>query len=318
MHLIYMKENPKYRWGYKECEEDISLGNEVGIIAEQGENESREQFFNRVGDRSAKDMYGSDEKKDLEVMSTNSNNRKAVAEEGYGLDKLIYDYHEQVRCAVADHGYGLDILINDKDWGVRATVAEQGYGLDVLIHDETFYVRATVAEQGYGLNILVKDPDPEVRVAVAKQGYGLNILVNDKSWQVCAEVARQGYGLDRLVNSSEWIVRKIIATQGYRLDYMLQKEKDKSIVGEIVKTMCRLGEFHWIPISKVKFLDKEILDSYFKLVSQNGLSSDEDFENFKLLSAEAIETFGVNSNFIEHIREVCKKYKIDVFVKGDL
>lgn len=38
--------------------------------------------------------------------------------------------------AVAEQGYGLDKLINDEYWYVRMTVAEQGYGLDKLINDE--------------------------------------------------------------------------------------------------------------------------------------------------------------------------------------
>lgn len=53
MHLIYMEDNPKYRWGYKENEEDIVLAEEVGIIAEQAIDETREEFFERVNDKPA-------------------------------------------------------------------------------------------------------------------------------------------------------------------------------------------------------------------------------------------------------------------------
>lgn len=72
MHLIYMNENPKWRWGYKENEEDTELVKEVGMVAEQRGNESCEDFFKRVGDKPAKNMYGSDESRDANVIQQDS------------------------------------------------------------------------------------------------------------------------------------------------------------------------------------------------------------------------------------------------------
>ncbi len=100
--------------------------------------------------------------------------RKTIAEQGYGLDILVYDEDWKVRRAVAEQGYGLDILINDEDWKVRRAVADQGYGLDELIHDEDWTVRRAVAEQGYGLDILVRDECWVVREA-AKEAADRNI-----------------------------------------------------------------------------------------------------------------------------------------------
>lgn len=89
--------------------------------------------------------------------------RLAVAEQGYGLDILVYDECWMVRRAVAEQGYGLDVLINDKDWRVRMEVAGQGYGLDILIHDEIDLVRYIVAKQGYGPDVLIHDDNYNVR-----------------------------------------------------------------------------------------------------------------------------------------------------------
>lgn len=123
MHLIYMNDNPKYKWGYKECYEDVILANEVGIIAEQHDSETREEFFKRVGNKPKKDMYGSDEKKDTDVLCDDCYCRNEIASRGYALDKLLYD----------------------EDWFVRAEVARQGYKLDILVLDEEATVRKSVA-----------------------------------------------------------------------------------------------------------------------------------------------------------------------------
>ena len=107
------------------------------------------------------------------------------------------------RKALADQGLCLDKLINDENWRVRVAVAEQNYGLDILIHDRSQYVRRAVTEQGYGLNIFVNDEDWHVRRAVAEQGYGLDILVNDEDWYVRRAVTEHGYGLDVLVHDKD-------------------------------------------------------------------------------------------------------------------
>ena len=96
----------------------------------------------------------------------------------------ILNKNWRYRKALADQGICLDKLVHDDDGRVRAAVAEQGYGLDILIHDEDWYVRTAVAEQSYGLDILVNDEDCDVRAAVAKQGYGLDVLINDEDWRV--------------------------------------------------------------------------------------------------------------------------------------
>lgn len=129
--------------------------------------------------------------------------RIAVAQQGYGLDKLLHDEDCYVREAVAKQGYGLDVLVYDEKWQVRSAVAEQGYGLDILIRDANWIVREAVAKQGYGLGALVYDEDYDVRKAVAEQGYGLDRLINDEQWQVRAAVAKQGYGLDVLINDED-------------------------------------------------------------------------------------------------------------------
>ncbi len=133
--------------------------------------------------------------------------RQAVAEQGYGLDKLMQDGNCAVRATVAKQGYGLNILIGDQDWYIRKEVAKQGYGLDVLIKDSSWLVRSEVAKQGYGLDILINDKEWQVRQAVAEQGYGLDILINDEDNDVRRAVAEQGYGLDILVHDKDCDVK---------------------------------------------------------------------------------------------------------------
>ena len=112
--------------------------------------------------------------------------REAAADQGYGLERLIYDENWCVKNAVVRQNYRMDILIHDKDWHVRSAVARQGYGLDVLLCDEDYKVRCAVAEQGYGLDGLLRDEDWRVRCAVARQGYGLDVLIQDKELDVMA------------------------------------------------------------------------------------------------------------------------------------
>ena len=105
--------------------------------------------------------------------------------------KRILEKNWYCRKALADQGLCLDKLVYDKDSDVRKAVARQGYGLETLIKDENYHVRIEVARQGYNLNVLVKDESPFVRMTVAKQGYGLDVLIHDEDSQIRAEVARQ-------------------------------------------------------------------------------------------------------------------------------
>jgi uncharacterized protein YcgL (UPF0745 family) len=57
------------------------------------------------------------------------------------LDNLLNNEDSEVRKAVAEQGYGLEKLVDDEDWRVRQAVARQGYGLDKLVDDESWYVR---------------------------------------------------------------------------------------------------------------------------------------------------------------------------------
>lgn len=132
--------------------------------------------------------YGTNSELDLMVDSDNINNRCKMAEQGYGLDKLIddecYDVYEACTLSSFWPEFCADnwkTLINHKYPDIRAAVAEQRYSLDTLIDDEHWLVRSAVAEQGYGLIKLIHDTHRCVRYIVAEQGYGLNKLINDDS-----------------------------------------------------------------------------------------------------------------------------------------
>ena len=188
--------------GTKSCTESITL------IRELSKEEIRQYFV--------------DSKERILKMSLYC--RKALADQGLCLDKLVNDKNWRVRIAVARQGYGLETLIHDENPWVRVVVAEQGYRLDTLVNDENPYVRATVAEQGYGLDALVYDEDSDVREKVVRQGYGLETLVHDKDWRVRTAVAKQGYGLDILVHDLSPEVRMAVANQGYGLNILANDE----------------------------------------------------------------------------------------------
>ena len=120
--------------------------NGAKVIYTQAEDESREDFIIKNNLTFFKNQYGSNEKLDRQV---NSDARSTIAEQGYGLDKLINDKNHIVRMAVAKHGYGLDRLVNDKSANVRVEVAKQGYGLDILINDKCEDVLRELIKQGY-------------------------------------------------------------------------------------------------------------------------------------------------------------------------
>lgn len=135
--MFYMKKNPKYRWGYDQSKEDRVLANDVGVIYDFKFEESREDFFRRICKFPKRNMYGYDEKKDAKIIFGDWYDKVELAEQGYALDKLIFDKDWSVRKAVAKQRYGLDILINDPNYRVRRTVAEMGYKLNYILQNET-------------------------------------------------------------------------------------------------------------------------------------------------------------------------------------
>ena len=90
----------------------------------------------------------------LEAMlqSEDSEERAAVANLGYALDRLVYDENPYVRAAVAEAAGKLgrddllEKLLDDESYLVRTAVAEQGYGLDKLVNDRDEGVRCTARE----------------------------------------------------------------------------------------------------------------------------------------------------------------------------
>lgn len=142
------------------------------------------------------------------------------------LDQLVGSWNADVRCAVAQAGYGFDRLFNDKNDSVRQAVARHGYALDVLLTDNDWRVRAEVAKHGYGLDILVQDRHSGVRMEVARRGYGLERLIDDDVWTVRVVVAQQGYGLDKLIHDAVASVRNAVANQGYGLDILVHDEDE--------------------------------------------------------------------------------------------
>ena len=58
MCLIHIADSPKWRWGYKDNEKDIALAKEFVYYTTQNDDESRDEFFERVGDEPDRSNYG--------------------------------------------------------------------------------------------------------------------------------------------------------------------------------------------------------------------------------------------------------------------
>lgn len=207
MTLFYLNDNPKYRWGYREFEEDVELAADVGIIAEQQAGETREEFFNRVGCMPEPTQYGFNEDLDKYLMTEVQIGDKDSL--GYALDKLPYSRNVTTRMYAAAQGAGVEFLVYDEEFKVRVAVMNYGYGLDILAHDKDMAIRQFMVDEGKKLDIFLFDSNCQIRASVARQGHRLDILVNDESDLVRAEVAKHGYRLDILLYDKSQLVRTL-------------------------------------------------------------------------------------------------------------
>ena len=146
-----LQEYANETYGYLDIDGDknANFKTHSRVIAQQGENESREDFIAKNNLYFSKGEYGSNLKLDQEINEIDPEERRKVAEQGYGLKILINDEDPDVRAEVANQGYGLNKLINDKSSTVRVAVANQGHGLKELSTDSSSAVRSAVAKQGY-------------------------------------------------------------------------------------------------------------------------------------------------------------------------
>ena len=330
--LYYIKENPYIRFGYSCYEIDSGIAKKYGIIDSQSYEESRDEFFNRIGVSPNENEYGYNENFDSGINSDDEDElnkifelgyaldrfvcgswlaRVCAAEHGYCLNKLVNDKNNFVRVTVAEQGYGLDILVNDTNESVLITVAGMGYGLNKLINHKSAVVRKAVAEHGYGLDKLINDTSPIVRDVVARRGYGLDILVNDKNSYVRAEVASKGYGLNILINDESEFVRYCVAEQGYKLKHFLENENSKNVLQAAIIKMNKLGEFYWIsPNEKILKLSSDTMNLYFKaMLRYCSFTTKNDIDNFENISKIAIKDRGYNQTFFDIIEEIKAKLK---------
>lgn len=151
------------------------------VVCQQASDESREDFIKHNHIIFENKQYGSNLELDRIINEGEIGDgykARRIAQQGYGLDKLIRYPFFTVRIEVVKQRYGLDILMRDDDPYIRAAVARQGYGLDILINDPDAYVREVVAEQGYGLDILENDSDVRVKRAAIEKKYGFSDVLS--------------------------------------------------------------------------------------------------------------------------------------------
>lgn len=76
---------------------------ESKVVCTQGEDEDRDEFISKNNITFQTNQYGSNLKLDMQVNDEDWNVRKAIAEQGYGLDKLINDENEYVHNAATKY-----------------------------------------------------------------------------------------------------------------------------------------------------------------------------------------------------------------------
>lgn len=306
MHLIYMPEC-HYKFGYQECEEDMAMADKYGLQDMQMENESREDFFARIGDRPGSLMYGSDEVLDSRFLDNKANDLINYAELGYAKEKLVFcEYVEALAKLLECWDYGAEILVNNDNPAVRAEVARKGHYLDILVKDESPAVRFAVASKGYGLNILINDPEVFVRLGVVKNKYKLDVLAEDKDTRVRREVALYADDniLDKLMQDNDINVRTIIVERGHRLDWYAANETSTQVLPDLINAMVDRDEFYWIAAPVVHKLESYNIDSYIHLINKHcKFTTKEDFD--KLNELEVLLDSEIYSEIIQDIR---KKY----------
>ncbi len=210
--------------------------------------------------------YGTDPELDKLVNSENYEDRIEAAEQGYALDRLLFDEDIDVFEAVLDYlstnnyrsifnwakdnNIDLDIeeWFNSDNWFKLNEVAKYGYKLDKLIYYKDYTVHMTVInylkdynyksifdwakDNNINMNIdideLLSSEDWRKREQAAMYGYGLDTLINDENKWVRVAIAEQGYGLDELINDENMWVRKAVAKQGYGLDKLVY-DKDELV-----------------------------------------------------------------------------------------
>lgn len=151
MKIFYMNDNPKYRWGYVESEEDMQLASEVGIIATQKDGETRDEFFKRVGDKPTEHQYGYKLYYDEKVCDKDYG---VVVQDKRCLDKLFCINDRDLISKLIRNNLFLDKYIKHKDPTVRCEVYERGYGIQKAIKSE----KDKVAYEGI-VDYLIKTDD---------------------------------------------------------------------------------------------------------------------------------------------------------------
>lgn len=76
---------------------------ESKVLCTQGEDEDRDEFINKNNITFQTNQYGSNLKLDMQINDEDWNVRKAIAEQGYGLDKLVNDENEYVHNAATKY-----------------------------------------------------------------------------------------------------------------------------------------------------------------------------------------------------------------------
>ena len=326
MLLIRYTDNPMFLWGYGQDTCGCDIKDRYGVMYRQNLDESREEFFERVGEKPKVNEFGYDVKKDYDIIAGVHNykdgygiqrglygtayDRCCIAQNGIALDYLINDKADIVRAEVARQNFGLDVLINDDSFSVRYAVTSVGYGLDKLINDKSDYVRAEVAKQGYRLDKLVKDPEIIVRMNVYLQNYGIeDYLPEDRGilYNEQMDLVRYGIGLNVFYNSEYDNIRSAVVKREFNLKWFCENEKVASIQEELLRIINSNKDYlellKYVNIENIK--NGTIAYMYLVIVSKNieTIAKEKDFAQKLLNDIKYLETLDKRDDI-----EICCKY----------
>lgn len=130
-------------FGYDIYDEERKLQDDVDVLEQQYPEESREDFFTRIGIAPESDEYGSQLTLDIDANDSDWEVRMSVVEQDYALARFFDDEDIRVEFAARDKYFELYRVMPESSELIEmfGKVARQGYTLEKLANDSDKSVR---------------------------------------------------------------------------------------------------------------------------------------------------------------------------------
>ena len=130
-------------FGYDIWDEERKLQDDVDVLEQQYSEESREDFFNRIGIAPESDEYGSQLTLDIDANDSDWETRMSVVEQDYALARFFDD--EDIRVEFAARARMADkfmLMYSDEEMlKMFEEIVRQGYSLERLTNSSDKIVR---------------------------------------------------------------------------------------------------------------------------------------------------------------------------------